>query len=295
MSEPASGCFATLTFERKMQAPVATLWQAWTAPVARAIWAAPAPEVTVTCLEADTSVGGREISVCSAAGQPDVRVEAIWLDLQDNARSVNTELLSCAGSTDSAALVTAYFSADGDGARINVTVQLSSLASNMEEGYLQGFTAGLDNLADVAKRTMVLRRVIAAPRCVVWGAWVNPHTLPQWWGPDGFTCRTDRIDLRKGGDWVFDMIGPDGTVYPNHHQYREVRPETGLSYTLLAGEDGPRHAEAWATFDDTEGATVVTLGMVFSTEAEFQTAKGFGAEALGQQTLGKLASFVGAA
>jgi hypothetical protein len=38
----------------------------------------------------------------------------------------------------------------------------------------------------------------------------------------------------------------------------------------------------------------VTLGMMFSTAAEFQTARGFGAVELGQQTLGKLARFVGA-
>ncbi len=38
----------------------------------------------------------------------------------------------------------------------------------------------------------------------------------------------------------------------------------------------------------------MTLGMVFSTAAEFQAAKGFGAVELGLQTLGKLARFVGA-
>ena len=53
--------FATLTFERVVAAPVATLWQAWTAPSARAIWAPPAPGVTVEFLEADTRVGGREV------------------------------------------------------------------------------------------------------------------------------------------------------------------------------------------------------------------------------------------
>ena len=84
------------------------------------------------------------------------------------------------------------------------------------------------------------------------------------------------------------MIGPDGTVFPNHHRYVEVRPEERLAYTLLWGENGPKHADAWASFEDMGEATKVTLGMVMSTAAEYQTAKGFGAEALGQQTLGKL-------
>jgi uncharacterized protein YndB with AHSA1/START domain len=286
--------FATLSFEREVSAPVATLWQAWTAPAARAVWAPPAPEVTVEFLEAETRVGGREVLLCKVAGQPDIRCEGGWLELRPEACSVGYEVISCEGVTQSAALVTANFAATDTGSRIAVTVQLSSLAEDMEAGYRQGFGAGLDNLAGVSERTMVLQRVIRAPRQVVWGAWMNPETLPQWWGPEGFSCRTKRIDLRTGGEWVFDMIGPDGTVFPNHHRYGEVRAEDRLGYELLWGENGPKHADAWATFEEADGATNVTLGMVFSTAAEFQNAKGFGAIELGLQTLGKLARFVGA-
>ncbi|CAO3440434.1 SRPBCC family protein [Azospirillum endophyticum] len=284
--------FATLTFEREVAAPVSVLWHAWTAPAARMVWAAPAPSVTVEFLEADSRVGGREVSLCKVAGQPDIRCEVGWLALQPALRSVNYEVVSSEGVAQSAALVTADFSGTDARSRLVVTVQLSSLARAMEAGYRQGFGAGLDNLAGVAQRTMVLERVIQAPRTLVWGAWMNPETLPQWWGPDGFSCRTTRIDLRAGGEWVFDMIAPDGTVFPNHHRYGEVRPEERLGYTLLWGENGPKHADAWASFEDQGGATKVTLGMVFTTASEFQEAKGFGAEKLGQQTLGKLERFV---
>ncbi|WP_287885122.1 MULTISPECIES: SRPBCC family protein [Paracoccus] len=286
--------FATLNFERQVAAPVATLWQAWTAPAARAVWAAPVPSVAVEFLEADTRVGGREVSLCKAEGQPVIRCECGWLELQPGQRSVNHEVVSSEGVARSAALVTADFLPDGEGSRLAVTVQLSSLEGDMEASYRQGFDAGLDNLAGVAGRTMVLERVIRAPRQVVWDAWMNPETLPQWWGPEGFSCRTKRIDLRTGGEWVFDMIGPDGTVFPNHHLYGEVRAEERLGYTLLWGENGPKHADAWAAFEEADGTTTVTLGMVFSTAAEFQQAKGFGAVELGLQTLGKLARFVGA-
>ena len=289
-----SGSFATLTFARQVAAPVATLWQVWTAPAARANWSAPAPSVTVEYLEADTRIGGREVSLCKVDGQPDIRCDAGWLVLQPDRRSVSYEVISSEGVTMSAALVTADLAEDGDGSRLTVTVQLSSLAEDMAAGYRQGFDAGLANLAGVAERTMILQRVIRAPKKLVWGAWMNPETLPKWWGPDGFSCRTDRIDLRSGGDWVFDMIAPDGTVFPNHHRYGEVRAEDRITYALLWGENGPKHADAWASFDEADGATTVTLGMVFSTAAEFQTARGFGAVELGLQTLGKLARFVGA-
>ena len=69
---------ATLTFERDVAAPLAVLWEAWTAPAARAIWAAPSPSVTVEFLDADTRVGGREISLCKVEGQLDIRCEE-WL------------------------------------------------------------------------------------------------------------------------------------------------------------------------------------------------------------------------
>lgn len=286
--------FTTLTFTRQVAAPAATLWQVWTAPAARAVWSAPSPAVTVDYLEADPRVGGREISICRVDGQPDIRCDAGWLVMQPAQRSVTFEVLSSDGVTRSAALVTADLTPRGDGSDLAVTVQLSSLGEDMAAGYRQGFGAGLDNLAAVAERTMILQRVIRAPRSLVWGAWVNAETLPTWWGPEGFSCRTNRIDLRSGGDWVFDMIAPDGTVFPNHHRYGEVRAEDRIAYALLRGENGPRHADAWASFDEADGATTVTLGMIFSTAAEFQTARGFGAADLGQQTLGKLARFVGA-
>jgi uncharacterized protein YndB with AHSA1/START domain len=286
--------FTTLTFTRQVAAPAATLWQVWTAPAARAVWSAPSPAVTVDYLEADPRVGGREISICRVDGQPDIRCDSGWLVMQPAQRSVTSEVLSSDGVTRSAALVTADLTPRGDGSDLAVTVQLSSLGEDMAAGYRQGFGAGLDNLAAVAERTMILQRVIQAPRSLVWGAWVNAETLPTWWGPEGFSCRTNRIDLRGGGDWVFDMIAPDGTVFPNHHRYGEVRAEDRIAYALLWGENGPRHADAWASFDEADGATTVTLGMIFSTAAEFLAARGFGAADLGQQTLGKLARFVGA-
>lgn len=149
-------------------------------------------------------------------------------------------------------------------------------------------------MTDLSDRTMTLERVIKAPVDVVWGAWINPETLPQWWGPEGFSCRTKRIDLRTGGEWVFDMIGPDGKVWPNHHRYVLVQPKSRVEYTLHWGEDGPKHADASVMFADLGGATKVTLGMIFASAQEYADAKGFGAVELGLQTLGKLARFVGA-
>lgn len=154
----------------------------------------------------------------------------------------------------------------------------------------------MTGIADAAAdRTMLLRRRIAAPVRAVWSAWTDAERLPKWWGPDGYSCRTKRIDLREGGEWVFDMIGPDGTVYPNHHRYTRIQPRERIEYTLHWGENGPKHADARATFKDFGGATEVTLAMTFASRKEHDGAKGLGAYELGLQTLGKLAREVGAA
>lgn len=288
----SAGRFATLTFTREVAAPLATLWQAWIAPAARAVWSPPAPGVTVVQLEADSRIGGRDLSICRVEGYPDVHLDGRWLEMQAARVSVNSEVVASEGVIESAALVTANFAETPKGSEIVVTVQLSSLAQDMVGGYEHGFNGGLDNLVAVSERSMVISRVIKAPVAAVWGAWVNAESLPKWWGPDGFSCRTKRIDLRDGGEWVFDMIAPDGTVFPNHHRYGRIVQEVRLDYALLWGENGPKHADAWAMFAEEGGATTVTLGMVMATAKEWQDAKGFGAEALGLQTLGKLAKAV---
>src|SRR3546814_4502189 len=106
--------FAMLTFEREMAAPLAALWQAWTAPSARMLWAAPSPLVTVEFLEADSRPGGREVSLCKVEGQPDLRCEVGWLEMQPLLRSVNYEVVSSKAVAQSAALVTAEFSGSGE-------------------------------------------------------------------------------------------------------------------------------------------------------------------------------------
>ena len=176
---PTPSRFATLTFDREVAAAPSVLWQAWTAPAARAVWSAPTPAVTVDYLEADPRVGGREVSLCKVAGQPDIRCEVGWLHLDAPRQSVNSEVISSEGRTLSASLVTADVTGAGETSRLTVTVQLSSLAEDMADGYRAGFGAGLDNLAGVAERTLLLERTIRAPRSRVWGAWLNPEVAPR--------------------------------------------------------------------------------------------------------------------
>mgnify|MGYP006206319157 CR=1 FL=1 len=104
----------------------------------------------------------------------------------------------------------------------------------------------------------------------------------------GRFVRTDGGELDRAE--YLDLARPSENVAP--HRYGAVEPLARIEYTLLWGEDGPKHADATATFEDQGGATKVTLSMVMVSAEEATNARNFGAVELGQQTLGKLEAAV---
>jgi uncharacterized protein YndB with AHSA1/START domain len=77
---------------------------------------------------------------------------------------------------------------------------------------------------------ILLTREIAAPAELIFKAFGDAATIGTWWGPDGFTTTTERLDFRVGGDWLHMMHGPDGTNYPNYSVYRELVPYERIVY-----------------------------------------------------------------
>lgn len=57
----------------------------------------------------------------------------------------------------------------------------------------------------------------------------DPARLARWWGPADFTNRFGVFEFQPGGRWVFDMIGPDGTVYPNESVFERIEPDRLLT------------------------------------------------------------------
>jgi uncharacterized protein YndB with AHSA1/START domain len=143
------------------------------------------------------------------------------------------------------------------------------------------------------EREIVLSRVVDAPCVEVVEAWTDPARLPQWFGPEGLAIETQEIDVRAGGRWRFAYVTPDGDRYDNRIVFLAV--ERGL----LRFDHGPDEDDApdrfrvTVTFDEqSDGRTVVTLRQLHPTAEQRNTTVGFGAVALGYQTLDKLAEHV---
>jgi len=100
-----------------------------------------------------------------------------------------------------------------------------------------------------AERELVITRVLDAPPRLVFKAWTEPEHLVRWWGPQGFSLPSCKMDVRPGGAFRFHMRSPEGTDHWLRGVYREI--------------DAPRRLVFTWTWEDAEGKpgheTVVTV------------------------------------
>jgi uncharacterized protein YndB with AHSA1/START domain len=119
---------------------------------------------------------------------------------------------------------------------------------------------------ETERRELTIRRVLGAPREVVFRAWTECELLAQWWGPRGFTAPVCEVDPRPGGALRFDMRGPDGAVYPMKGVFQEVVAPERIVATTTAFEDeaGNPQLEVYntVTFVERDGGTELDLHAV---------------------------------
>ena len=114
--------------------------------------------------------------------------------------------------------------------------------------------------------------------------------MPRWFGPDGYSCITKEINLVPGGVWRFDMIGPDGTVWPNRHRFTLHAPTTRIAFLMDCDDDSGPPMQVEVTLTPEGTGTRLTQTITLPTREAKTVALGFGADRLGLQTLGKLAA-----
>jgi uncharacterized protein YndB with AHSA1/START domain len=142
-------------------------------------------------------------------------------------------------------------------------------------------------------REIVLTRVFDAPRELVYRAWTDPEHIQHWFGPKDFACKTHAIDLRVGGMWRFDMVGPGGKRYPNRMTFLQMKAPELLVFDHSDdsddSNDDPYKFRVTITFDaQSNGKTVVTLRQLHPTKAQREAGIGFGAVEIGNTTMDKL-------
>lgn len=142
--------------------------------------------------------------------------------------------------------------------------------------------------ADLSGREQRTSILLDAPVAEVWRIWTEPALIQDWWGPNGFTNIIEKMEVVNGGEWIFDMVGPDGTKYPNKTVFREVIP-----YEKIVHEHFAPNFIAEITFESQGDQTKLTWYKLYETkelfdlvEIHYKSSEGF------QQTIQKMKEYL---
>lgn len=144
------------------------------------------------------------------------------------------------------------------------------------------------------ENSLIVSRLLNAPRELVFDAWTKPEHLIHWWGPDGFTLTNDQIDVKPGGEWKFVMHGPDGRDYLNKVIFIEVDKPNKLTYKHSGdGDTEDVNFHVTVTFEQKGDQTLLTMNSVFPSTAELERViREYGALEGGLQTVNRLAEYL---
>ena len=84
--------------------------------------------------------------------------------------------------------------------------------------------------ASAADDTLILRRVLPAPRSKVFAAWLDPKSLSIFMAPRPGWTATAEVDARVGGKYCISML-VDGRDRPHSGEYLIIDPPKQLSFT----------------------------------------------------------------
>jgi uncharacterized protein YndB with AHSA1/START domain len=114
-------------------------------------------------------------------------------------------------------------------------------------------------IATPGDREVVITRVVAAPRRVVFDAWTTPQYVRQWLlGPEGWAMPVCEIDLRPGGRWRYVWRQADGAELAMGGEYREIVAPERIVSTERWGPEWPETVNTVA-FSESAGRTTITV------------------------------------
>jgi uncharacterized protein YndB with AHSA1/START domain len=136
------------------------------------------------------------------------------------------------------------------------------------------------------------KRILDAPRDLVWEVWTNPAHIKEWWGPNGFSLTTKAMSVKPGELWEFVMHGM-GRDWTNKIEYVEVIKPSLLTYKHTGAASEDFNFTVSVFFEEVDGKTLLTMQSVFkSKEIIDELNRKVNAIEGGKQTLDRLGLYL---
>ena len=136
--------------------------------------------------------------------------------------------------------------------------------------------------------TFSTTRHLAASPAAIFAAIQAPDRLAKWWGPNGFSNRFEVFEFQAGGRWIFSMIGPDGTSYPNESVFTSIGPD---NHVVIEHVCAP-HFQLTITLEPSATGTWVRWEQVFADASVAQAIRHI-VEPANEQNLDRLSAELG--
>ncbi len=127
----------------------------------------------------------------------------------------------------------------------------------------------LDFIVNKDDKTILVKKVFAAPVNLVWSAWTEAELLDQWWAPRPWKAETQKMDFKVGGYWLYAMVGPEGERHYGRVDYKSITAlQSFLASDGFCNEEGvidkSMPQNNWEnTFTAVDKNTLVTILLSF--------------------------------
>jgi uncharacterized protein YndB with AHSA1/START domain len=225
-----------IRISRVYDAPVKTVWDAWTDPKQVAQWWGPRG-FTLTTHSKDLRPGGHWAYTMHGPDGTDYENKTIYHEVEPCARLVYDH----GGNDDRAPLfhVTATFAEVKGQTRLELRFTMSTAEeAERTRQFIKkaGGESTWDRLAEylaegsTGKRMFVINRSFDTPIDTMFRMWTEPAHLSSWLAPTGFTMEYVRADFRPGGSTMWRMTDGRGLTMYACAEYREITPPHRIVY-----------------------------------------------------------------
>jgi uncharacterized protein YndB with AHSA1/START domain len=221
---------------RIYDAPIQTVWDAWTDPNQVAQWWGPRG-FTLTTHSHDLKPGGGWNYTMHGPDGVDYPNKTHYLEVEEHSKLVYDH----GGNDDRPPLfrVTVVFSEIKGRTKMDMSMKLPTPeAAEETRKFIKkaGGDSTWDRLAEYlgkelsGKEKFVINRTFDAPLELMFEMWTNPKHFSQWLPPTGFEMQFINSDIRPGGSSFYFMTGGDIKMY-GRAEYLEIEKPDRIVYT----------------------------------------------------------------